>query len=309
MAKKSKPKIVMTHYIHKEMVQKYLKPHAFVEVVNSKSQLMKKIRNADGIVTLLSDRVDENLIANGKSLKVIGNYAAGINNIDLKACKRKKITVVNTPDVLTRATAELTIALLFSCARRLYEGEVLCRTNRFKGWQPDLLLGLELKGRRAVLVGKGRIGSETAKLMVALGIKVEWITRKDKEPQIRAKLRRAQILSLHVPLSAETHHWLNKARLGLLPKDCIVLNTTRGPVVDERALVQALQKNRIFAAGFDVYEKEPSIPYELRKLNNVCLLPHLGSATEKTRRDMAKILVDGILSVLSGKHPRNEVRL
>jgi glyoxylate reductase len=302
-------KIVMTHHVHKEVIQKYLKPRANIKIVNSNSQLIKEIKNADALICLLSDKIDEKILSKAENLKVVGNYAVGTNNIDLKYCKRRKIAVVNTPDVLTRATAELTIALLFSCARRLYEAEILCRKNQFTGWEPDLLLGLELKGRNAVLVGKGRIGSETAKLMRALGIHVEWITRKDNTASINKKLKRAKILSLHVPLNDQTHHWLNKKRLSLLPKDCIVLNTTRGPVVDETALIQSLKKKKIFAAGFDVYEKEPQIPASLRSLKNVCLLPHLGSATEKTRRDMAKLLVDGILSVLSGKHPRNEVRL
>jgi glyoxylate reductase len=171
-----------------------------------------------------------------------------------------------------------------------------------------MLLGLELKGRHAVLVGEGRIGKETEKLFRGIGLKTEWITRRDTSRSIQKKLARAQVLSLHVPLTPQTHHWLSRERIALLPPDAIVLNTTRGPVVDEKALTQALKKRTIFAAGLDVFEREPHIPRELRYLPNVVLLPHLGSATEEARRAMAHLVIHGILRLLGGKPAWNEVK-
>ena len=170
-----------------------------------------------------------------------------------------------------------------------------------------MLLGLELLGRTAVLVGQGRIGRETACLFEGIGLKIQWITRQDSDSKIARKLKHAQILSLHCPLTPQTHHWLNASRLKLLPKDAIVLNTTRGPVVDEAALIRALQQRKIFAAGLDVYECEPKIPPALLRLKNVVLLPHLGSATIQAREGMARLAISGLLGILSGKRPANEV--
>jgi glyoxylate reductase len=166
-----------------------------------------------------------------------------------------------------------------------------------------------LSRRQAVLVGRGRIGRETAKLFKAIGIKVEFITREDSDRSIAAKLRKAEILSLHFSLNAGTRHWLNSRRIALLPRSAIVLNTTRGPTIDERALIRALREKRIFAAGLDVYENEPKIPAALRRLSNVVLLPHIGSATHTAREGMARLAVSGLLGILGGKHPPNEVSL
>lgn len=257
-----------------------------------------KLPEAEGLVCLLSHTIDRKLLARGVKLRVVANYAVGLNNIDLEECARRKIRVCNTPGVLTRATAELTLALLLAAARRFPEGEALCRSGRFRGWAPDLLLGHELGGRRAVLLGKGRIGRETARLFRALGMKVEFITRKDRESEIARKLRRAQVLSLHAPLTEATRHWLSKKRLELLPRDAIVLNTARGPLIDERALADALRRRRIFAAGLDVYEREPRIERALRACPHAVLLPHLGSATVSTRKAMADVLARGILAAL-----------
>jgi glyoxylate reductase len=225
----------------------------------------------------------------------------------LKACGAFGVRVVNTPHVLSRSTAELSLALLLAAARRFPEGEKLCRQGEFKGWTPQMLLGLELKNRNAVLVGRGRIGKETAKLYRALGIRITWITRFDSTTRINQKLRKAQILSLHFPLTSKTHHWLDHKRLKLLPRDCIVINTSRGSTIDEKALIQALKTRKIFAAGLDVFEKEPEIPASLRKLPNVVLLPHIGSATLEARAAMARLVIKGVLGILGGKHPPNEV--
>ncbi|MCM2323235.1 MAG: D-glycerate dehydrogenase [Oligoflexia bacterium] len=303
----TKPTILLTYPIHAEVIRKELAPRARVRIARSPAALRREIAHADGLITRVFDPVDEALLSRASRLKAVGNFAVGLDNIDLTACARRGIRVVNTPDVLTRATAELTLTLLLAAARRVPEGEALCRSGRFKGWQPDLLLGQQLQGRRAVLVGKGRIGTETARLFQALGLTITWITRKDSENTIRAKLARAQILSFHCPLTPDTRHWLNHSRLQCLPADAIVLNTTRGAVIDEKALISALKSHRIFAAGLDVFEREPRIPAALRRLPNVVLLPHLGSATAEAREAMARLVIRGVLAILGGKRPWNEV--
>ena len=252
------------------------------------------LKRADALLVLLSDRVNRELLSQLPNLKALGTYSVGMNHIDLDACRARGISVVNTPDVLTRATAELALALLLAAARRLPEGEALCRKGNFKGWTPDLLLGLELKGRHAVLLGEGRIGRETALLLSGVGLTTEFITRRDSIPDIKSKLARAQILSLHCPLTPETRHWLDQKRMRLLPRDCILINTARGEIVDESALIRALKDRRIFAAGLDVFEHEPKLPLGLRRLPNVVLAPHLGSATESTRNKMLEVLLDGL---------------
>jgi glyoxylate reductase len=304
---KLKPQIILTDPIHPEVITHELKPYARVKLVQDPKKLPQALKTADALITLLTQPVTQELLAHAPHLKVVGNLAIGVDNIDLKACARQGITVVNTPDVLTRATAELAITLLLAAAKRVPEGETLCRKGQFKGWKPDFLLGLELKGRRAVLVGNGRIGNETAKLMKALGIQVQFITRKDSNAQILKKLKQAQILSMHTPLTPSTRHWLNERRLVCLPEDAIVINTARGAVIDEQALIRALQKRKIFAAGLDVFEYEPKIPKSLCQLPNVVLLPHLGSATRETRKAMARLVVQGTLGVLSGKRVPNAV--
>ena len=306
---RKRPLVVLLHPLNPRLVRKWLAPHAKIALATTRAQRAKLLPHADAVIALLSDAVDAELIAQAPHLKVVGNHAVGVNNIDLAACKKRRIRVVNTPDVLTRSTAECALALLLAAARRIPEGEALCRANRFKGWAPDLLLGLELKGRAAVIVGAGRIGRETAKLFKAVGLHVQFITREDSPAQIKNKLRKAQILSIHVPLTPQTKHWLDAKKIALLPGDSIVINTARGPVIDEKALTSALKAKRIFAAGLDVFENEPEIPHALRKLPNVVLLPHVGSGTHTAREAMLKSVINGVLGVLSGRRPINEVKL
>jgi glyoxylate reductase len=308
MPKASRPLVVLAHPFLPELVRRELAPHARVRIAHTRSELLSLVARAEGLVTRFSDPVDEALLRRAPRLRAVANFAVGTDNIDFEACRRRRIRVTNTPGVLTRATAELALALLLACARRVPEGERLCRSGRFKGWAPDLLLGLELRGRTAVLVGPGRIGRETARLFEGIGLRVEWIRRAAPEREIRAKLKRAQVLSLHVPLTEATRHWLSAARIACLPRDAIVINTTRGPVVDERALARALSARRLFAAGLDVYEREPAIPAVLRRLPNAVLLPHLGSATREAREAMARLALRGVLALLNGQSPPNEVQ-
>ncbi len=265
---------------------------------SKKAAFKKALQESEGLIVLLNHAVREDLLAGAPRLKALGTYSVGTNHIDPVACEKRGIRIINTPDVLTRSTAELALALLMAAARRLPEGEALCRKGKFKGWAPDLLLGLELKGRHAVLLGEGRIGRETAKLFHAIGMSIEFITRKDKAIDIRKKLGRAQVLSLHCPLTKETHHWLNARRLALLPQDSVVINTARGEIIDEKALIKSLASGKLFSAGLDVFEQEPLIPQALRKLPQVVLAPHLGSATRATRERMLEIVVEGTISAL-----------
>ena len=302
----TKPTVVITYPFHKELIRTLLKPNAKVVLAQTESLKKKWLPKADALISLLIHPVDSALLEMAPKLKVVGNMAVGVDNIDLKACRRRKVHVVNTPGVLTDATAELTLTLLLACARRLPEGERLCRKNQFKGWLPDLLLGKELRGKTAVIVGYGRIGKATAKLFRALGLRIQPIRHKDTENRIQKLLKKADVISIHLPLKPETRHWLNARRIKLLSPGCIVLNTARGPLIDERALIIALKNRKIFAAGLDVFEHEPEIPPLLRKLKNVVLLPHVGSATEETRRKMASLVIQGVLAILNGKHPPNQ---
>ena len=302
-----KPTVILTDPFYPAVVKKNLAPFARIEIAHTRAELFKLITQADGVITRFSDPVDEKLLSHAKKLRAVGNFAVGIDNIDLKACAKRGIRVTNTPDVLSEATAELALALLLAAARRLSEGDRLCRRGKFTGWTPHLLLGIELRGRTAVLVGRGRIGEKTARLFRGIGLKVEWITKSDSDASIQKKLKRAQILSLHFPLTEKTRHWLNARRLALLPSDAIVINTTRGPTIDEKALISTLKSEKIFSAGLDVFENEPSIPQSLRKLPNVVLAPHIGSATLSAREAMARLAISGVLGILSGKHPSNEV--
>lgn len=300
-------KVVLTHPLHTEIVRQELRPHAEVVLATTPTQLRRELASAHGLITLLSQPITPALLDQAPHLRVVGNYAVGVDNIDLGACAKRGIRVINTPGVLTRSTAELALTLLLGAARRAHEGLMLCQQRRFRGWAPDLLVGLELKGRHAVLVGRGRIGRETENLFRGVGLTTEWITRTDSAAVIAAKLSRAQVLSLHLPLSPATHHWLDSRRIALLPPDAIVINTARGAVIDETALISALKRRRIFAAGLDVFEHEPEIPAALAALPNAFLLPHLGSATVEARSAMAHLVIHGVLTVLRGKRPKNLV--
>jgi lactate dehydrogenase-like 2-hydroxyacid dehydrogenase len=274
---------------------------------SDREALLESLADAPALITLLTLRIDGALLERAPALRVVGNVAVGVDNIDLEACRARGIAVVNTPDVLTRATAELAVALLFAAARRVGEGERMVRDEAWGGWALDQLLGLELEGRHAVLLGRGRIGEETGRRLEALGLTVEYITRAHDDEHIRAALGRAQVLSLHAPLTEQTRGWLSRERLATLPADAIVLNTARGPLVDEDALAEALAARRIFAAGLDVYAREPAVPEALRALNNVVLLPHLGSATRSARLAMARLATTGVRELLEGGAPDNRV--
>lgn len=273
--------------------------------------LLEKIKSCEALISLLTEKIDKEVIDQMPNCKIIANYAVGYNNIDIDYAKKKKIIVTNTPDVLTESTADLTMALVLSCARRLSEGEKLLRTKKFKGWKPKLLLGMELKNKTFGILGAGRIGTAVAKRAKSFGTNIIYVdSRKNKilEKEAGAKkvslkylLKNSDIISIHLPLNATTFHFLNKKRLEQLKGNSILINTARGEIIDEKALIRLLKSNRIMAVGLDVFENEPFINPELLKFPNVLVMPHLGSATKEARDGMAELAVKNVINVLKKK--------
>lgn len=283
----------------------------------SKAELIKNAWNADAIISLLTDKIDSEIIDNFKQCKIIANYAAGYNNIDIDYAKSKNIIVTNTPDILTNATADIALTLALACSRRVIEGHDFVKKKKFKGWAPKLLLGLEMSGKTIGIIGAGRIGQAVAKRFKAFDTKIIYYNRSKKydlEKKVGAKkvtlkklMKDSDIISIQIPSTDETYHLLDKEHLSLLKPDAILINIARGEVVDEKYLIQLLKKRKIYSAGFDVYENEPDINPELLKLPNVVLLPHLGSATVETRTKMAQLCAENVIRVFDGKSPKTKV--
>jgi len=283
----------------------------------SKKKLIKNIKDADGVISLLTEKFDKELIDKLSKCKVIANYAVGFNNIDVEYAAKKKIIITNTPDVLTDSTADIAMSLILACSRRLMEGERLIRQGKFKGWQPNLFLGIELKDKIVGIVGAGRIGTEAAIRAKAFKAKIVYFSKSrnyDLEKRTGAVklslnnlLRRSDIVSIHLSLNEKTYRLLDEGKLSLLKKSAIIVNTARGEIVDEKELIKILKQKKIFSAGFDVYENEPAINPELLKLDNVVLLPHIGSATEEARTAMALLAAKNVINVLKGKQPLTPV--
>lgn len=276
-----------------------------------RNEFIKEIKNCDAVISLLTDRIDKEVIDQMKYCKVIANYAVGYNNINVEYAKSKGIMVTNTPDVLTDSTADLAMALVLACARKIPESEKLVRARKFVGWKPKLLLGMELRNKYFGILGAGRIGTEVAKRAYAFGCKIVYYSNSKNsflENKLNAKklslssiLRKSDILSLHLPLNTKTYHLLNEKNLILLKKSAILINTARGEIVDEKILISMLKHKKIFAAGLDVYDGEPNIKKEFYKLDNVILLPHIGSATIEARSNMSLLAAKNVIAVLSGK--------
>lgn len=285
----------------------------------SQKEILKYAKDADGIISLLSDKFNADVIKSLAKCRIIANYAVGFNNIDLKAAKEKGIIITNTPDILTEATADTTMLLVLACARNLITGHNLVKDGKFKGWRPQLLLGIELSGKTFGVIGAGRIGSAVAVRARAFGCKIIYYNRsvnkfldgnlKAKKVSLENLMKNADIVSIHLPLNEKTFHLIGKEKLKLLKKDAILINTARGEILDEIELIDILKKRKIFAAGFDVYENEPIINRELLKLKNVVLLPHLGSATFEARSKMAELTAKNVINVLKGKKPLTDVNL
>ncbi|HLC71661.1 MAG TPA: D-glycerate dehydrogenase [Candidatus Nanoarchaeia archaeon] len=283
--------------------------------VMPKKELIKEVKQCDALLCLLTDKIDKEIIDANPKLKIISNYAIGFNNIDVAYATKKRIPVTNTPGrAIVDAVAEHTFALIFAVTKRIVEADRFMRAGKYKTWEPLLLLGMELVGKTIGIVGLGRIGSGVAQRAKAMGMKVVYYDVKrnvDFEGEFNAQylslndlLKSADVVSVHVPLLPTTTHLIGKKKLSLMKKTAYLINTSRGPVIDEKALVQALKQKKIAGAGLDVYEFEPKLTTGLTKLQNVVLTPHIASATIEARSEMSKDAAENILAVLQGKKPK-----
>jgi glyoxylate reductase len=281
----------------------------------TRDELIRMVAGQHGVIAMLTDRIDAEVLDAAPDLKVVANYAVGYNNIDVAAATARGVTVTNTPGVLTDATADLTWALILGVTRRLGEGDRVVRAGRWTGWSPTQLLGMELRDAVLGIVGMGRIGRAVASRARAFGMRVIYSARRptpDADPDWTAValndlLTTADVISLHVPLTDTTRHLVGAEQLAAMKPSAYLVNTARGPVVDESALVEALRCGRIAGAGLDVYEREPEIHAGLSACENALLLPHLGSATTATRERMGSMAVENVIAVLEGRQPPNPV--
>lgn len=284
----------------------------------TKAELLERVVGQDALISMLSDPVDAQVITAGKQLKVIANYAVGFNNIDVKAASQRKIPVCNTPDVLTNASADFAWALLMSTARRVIEGDTMTRNGQFTGWAPELLLGVEVYGKTLGIIGAGRIGQAVAKRALGFDMKVLYHNRSRlphsveeaynmKYVDLTTLLGQADFVSLHCPLTPETKYLIGPKELASMKPTAILINTARGPVVDEAALVTALKERTIYGAGLDVFEDEPALKPGLAELPNVVLAPHIASAAVETRVKMVEMVVRDVQAALEGQKPVNLV--
>jgi glyoxylate reductase len=273
----------------------------------SHDELVTRVAGKQGLLSMVTDTVDRGVIDAGTELRVIANVAVGYNNVDVAAARARGIVVTNTPDVLTDATADLTLALMLAVTRRLGEGERMVRRGDWKGWAFDQLLGMQLRGRQLGIVGFGRIGKSVAARAAAFGMTIAHTSRSVDGMPLDRLLSTSDIVSLHLPLTAETRHLIGQPELARMKRSGYLINTTRGPVVDEAALAWALRNRLIAGAALDVYEREPEVHPDLLPLENVVLAPHLGSATTETRTAMADLAASNALAVLEGKAPLTPV--
>jgi len=278
----------------------------------NKAELIAGIKDADVLLCLLTDSIDIEVIDAAPRLKCISNYAVGYNNIDVDHATHKGIVVCNTPGVLTETTADLTWALLMSCARRIVESDRFLRQGRFTGWKPLLLLGNDIHGKTLGIIGMGRIGRAVARRASGFDMRILYYdpsVDKDSLPaeyeavELDNLLKNSDFISIHVPLLPATHHLIGAREFALMKSNAVLINTARGPIVDESALIQALREGRIAAAGLDVYEQEPQVPQELIELENAVLLPHIGSASVETRTRMGLLAAENAIAVIQGRTP------
>jgi glyoxylate reductase len=269
--------------------------------------LLTRVRGTHGLVSMVTDTIDRAVVEAGDALKIIANVAVGYNNVDVAAAKARGIIVTNTPDVLTDATADLTLALILAVTRRLGEGERMLRRGAWPGWAFDQLLGMQLRGKQLGVVGFGRIGRAVASRAQAFGMTIAHTSRSDAGMPLDRLLATSDVVSLHVPLTPETKHLIGQPELARMKRTAYLVNTTRGPVVDETALAWALKNRLIAGAALDVYEREPEVHPDLLTLENVVLAPHLGSATTETRTAMADLAARNIVAVLDGGPPLTPV--
>lgn len=310
-------RVLITEPIVDAVIQR-LKEHYRVDVgergaFNTEQQLIESIPHYDALLPMLSNPVTGQVIEAGKKLKVIANHAVGYNNIDLDAARENKVKVANTPDVLTESSADLAMALMLAVARKIFQAQQYLNAGKFEGWEPLGFLGMELQNNTLGIVGMGRIGTAVARRAKAFGMNIVYHNRspvsKDLQKELDAtylesvkKLaRRSDVLSLHCPLTEETHHLIDKKVLAELPDHAIIVNTARGPVIDEAALAEALHNREIGGAGLDVFENEPKVHPKILTAPNCVMTPHIASATHQSRKAIGMLAADAIIGVLEGK--------
>ena len=283
--------------------------------ITDEAKLIDFIGSADAVLTLLANPVTDRVLAACPGLRVVGNCAVGFDNIDLEAARRRGVWITNTPDVLTEATADLTWGLILAVTRRLGEAERVLRDGRFRGWALDMLLGSGIQGRQIGVIGYGRIGRAVARRAAGFGMSVAYSATEelvDPDPPaifmpLEELLSTSHVVSLHTPMSKANHHLIDEERLKRMPVGSFLINTARGPLVDEAALVRVLEEGHLGGAGLDVFEEEPAVHPGLLERENVVLLPHIGSATQETRAAMAELAAKNILAVLAGEEPPTPV--
>lgn len=313
-----KASVYVTRMIPQENIDE-LKRHFDVELNTedralTKTELKQKAKGQDAIISLLTDTIDGELLdAAGPQCRIVANYAVGINNFDLTAATKRGVILTNTPGVLDDATATHTFALLLATARRLPEADKFVRDGKWKGWAPMFFIGMDIDRRTLGIAGMGRIGANVARKAKGFDMKIIYSDVR-RNPQVEKEagatfvnketlLKESDFLTLHVPLMPETHHYIGEKELKLMKKTAVLINASRGPVVDEKALLRALQEKQIWAAGLDVFENEPEIVPGLTMLDNVVVVPHIASATTETRVNMGKIAVSNVIKVLNGQPP------
>ncbi len=316
-------KVYITRRIPEPGIEMIRKEHE-VEInpydrVLTREELLQAVKGKDGILCLLTDKIDAEVFDSaGPQLKVVSNYAVGYDNIDVNEATKRGIVVTNTPGVLTETTADLAWALILSTARRIVEADKFTRAGKYEGWAPMLFLGQDVYGKTLGIIGMGRIGQAVARRAKGFNMKILYndIRRipEEVEKELNATfvsldelLERSDFISLHTYLSPETYHLINEERLKKMKKTAYLINTSRGPVVDETALVRALKEGWIAGAGLDVYEFEPKLVPGLAECENTVLLPHIASASVETRTKMATMAAENLLAVLAGKMPPNPV--
>lgn len=289
------------------------------EAPPDRADLIESVRGASGVLTTLTEKIDaEAMDAAGEDLKMIANMAVGYDNIDVEAATERGIIVTNTPGVLDETTADTALMLLLAAARRLGEAERLVRSGRWDAWGPKQLVGPDVWGKTLGIIGFGRIGQAVARRARGFGMDVLYTARSSKEEveeelgarrvELEELLEESDFVSIHTPLTDETQHLVGKAELEAMKSTAVLVNTSRGPVVDETALAEALENGGIFAAGLDVYEEEPKVHPKLLELENVVLAPHIGSASIETRNRMAEMAAGNLRAVLNGQEPENPVK-
>ena len=319
-----KPKIILTRQlpdsIETRMRELFNATLNESDLPLSKEELIKAVQSADVLVPTVTDNIDAEIIAAaGPQLKLIASFGVGVDHIDLKAAREKGITVTNTPGVLTEDTADVVMSLILAVPRRIAEGDVRARSGQWNGWSPTGMLGRRINGKRLGIVGMGNIGEAVARRARGFGMSIHYHNRKPVHPQLEEELEatywdsldqmlpRMDIVSVNCPSTPQTQNLLSRERLSLLQPHAYLVNTSRGDVVDEEALIDLLSNNGIAGAGLDVYKDEPFIPEKLRNLKNTVLLPHIGSATIEGRQDMGQKVIINIQTFIDGHTPPDRI--